>query len=565
MSANPAVPFDQLAYKRADYETIVNILRRSRLRLRLAPNISAASQAIQDMQGIMFNYHSQAALARIRHDRQTDDPFYTAEQDFYDQTDAQVTQLTMLFYTTLLGSHHRKELEQQFGSLIFRKAMNLREIIKPAAVEDIAEENRLSSAYMQQMADALIQLDGRDYTTSQLEPLQESPDRLVRIKAHEAQANWLNQHGEELDQLFDQLVAVRTRISRKLGYATFTELGYKRMERFDYKRSQVESLRQSVVRYIVPITREIRHLQRRRLNLEHLKYYDLPCLFPSGNPKLIIPPAELPSQTEQALAKITRQEPSFFKSMIEGGYLDLESRANKAPGGYCSTVYNAGMPFILMNANGTAQDAATLLHEAGHAYASQRSLVDLNLLEYHSPTLETCEIHSTALEYLSYPQMDRFFGVEAENFTLMHMTEALLFIPYGCMVDEFQHIIYDQPKLTPAERHQVWQNLEKTYMPDLDYADEPFYAKGGAWQKKMHIYVAPFYYIDYVLAQLVALDLWQLSRKSPEKAWRRYDKLCSLGGRETFLKLLADAELESPFESGLIKRLAYAACDFLDL
>lgn len=565
MSANPAVPFDQLIYKRADYETIVNTLRRSRLRLRLAPNIGSASQAIQDMQGIMRNYHSQAALARIRHDRQTDDPFYTAEQDYYDQTDAQVTQLTQLFYTTMLGSHHRKELEQQFGSLIFRKAMNLREIIKPAAVEDLSEENRLSSAYMQKMSDALIQLDGHDYTVSQLEPLQESPDRLIRKKAHEAQADWLDKQSEELDQLFEQLVSVRTRISRKLGYATFTELGYKRMERFDYKRSQVESLRQSVVRYIVPITREIRHLQRRRLNLEHLKYYDLPCLFPSGNPTLVIPPEELPLQAELALGKITRQEPSFFKSMIDGGFLDLESRANKAPGGYCSTVFSAGMPFILMNANGTAQDAATLLHEAGHAYASHRSLADLNLLEYHSPTLETCEIHSTALEYLSYPQMDRFFGVEAENYTMMHMTEALLFIPYGCMVDEFQHIIYDQPRLTPAERHQVWRDLENTYMPDLDYGQEPFYVKGGAWQKKGHIYVAPFYYIDYVLAQLVALDLWQLSRKSPDKAWRRYDKLCSLGGRETFLKLLAGAELESPFESGLIKRLAYAACDFLDL
>ncbi len=565
MEVKAAQSFAQWPYHRAEYEKIATEIRKNRLRLRLSLSPAVAIQSVKDFQAILRYYYSQAAVARIRHDQHTDDPFYAAEQDYYDQTDAQISQQTQSFYSTMLGSRHRKDLEEHYGSLIFRKAQNLQDTVRQNVVDDLSEENRLASAYLQKMSAAAIPMDDHTFTIAQLEPLQQSPDRQVRVKTFVAYGNWLESQKKDLDQLFDQLVATRTKISRKLGCSSFTELGYKRLERFDYQRSQVEELRQAVIRYIVPLTQEIRRLQRRRLGVDHLYFYDWPCLFPAGNPQMLIPFSKLPDQLDQALSTLTKTEPSFFRTLIAGGYLDLASRANKTPGGYCSTVINAGLPFILMNASGTAQDVSVLLHEAGHAYASMRSMADPTLLEYHQPTLETCEIHSTALEFLSYPLMERFFGPDAGNYALMHMTEALLFIPYGCLVDEFQHIIYDQPKLLPEQRHEIWRNLEKIYLPDLDYDQEPFHASGGGWQKKEHIFVSPFYYIDYVLAQIVALDLWQLSRKTPDKAWRSYDKLCGLGGRDTFLQLLKKAGLDSPFDMGTIKRVAFAACSFLDL
>ena len=206
-----------------------------------------------------------------------------------------------------------------------------------------------------------------------------------------------------------------------------------------------------------------------------------------------------------------------------------------------------------------------LMHECGHAYAALRSFKHTDLLEYHQPTLETCEIHSTALEYLSYPHLDAFFGPAGQEAALLHMTESLLFLPYGCMVDEFQHRIYDEPTLTPADRNQVWLELEHRYQPDLDYDGAPFFSEGRAWQKKEHIFNSPFYYIDYVLAQLTALDIWSTSRKHPDRAWKKYDALCEAGGHGTFLELLEKAGLASPFEPDTIKRLAYAVCDFLAL
>ena len=557
--------FAEWPYKRAALELLTEEIRKARMHLRLAIVPNTAAQAVTDLQAILRLYQTQAAVARIRHDQHTDDPFYLAEQAYYNEADARVAQETESFYTVLLASRFRPDLEAQFGSLIFRKAQNLRETVQPSIVDDLAEENRLASLYMQKMSAAAIELNGRSFTIAQLDPLLQAPDRPTRQAAHQAQAAWLQEQALSLDQLFDQLVAARDRMSTKLGLPSFTELGYKRMERFDYQRSQVEALRKAVIRYIVPLTREIRRLQRRRLGVEQLLYFDLPCLFPGGNPRLLPAVAELPALAEQTLARLTRKSPSFFQTLIDSGYLDLPTRPNKSPGGYCSTIVNTGLPFIMMNAGGTARDVSVLLHEAGHAYASLRSLPDMVLLEYREPSMETCEIHSTALEYLSYPHMEPFFGPEAENYTLLHMTEALLFLPYGCLVDEFQHIIYDQPRLTPEQRHQVWHDLEKIYQPDLEYAGDPFYAKGGAWQKKEHIFTSPFYYIDYVIAQLSALDIWQTSRRTPDKAWRQYDRLCSLGGRDTCLNLLRQADLASPFDTGTIKRVAYAACDFLGL
>ncbi len=557
--------FDKLVYQRVGYEFIAAELRKARLHLRIAVNPAAAAQTVQDMQAALRLYATQSAIARIRHDCHTDDAFYSDEQAYYDQTDARVALLVQSFYSTMLNSRHRAELENRYGRLIFRKAENLKETVNAAVVEDLAEESRLESTFDQLMSSATVHFDEAFMTLAELEPHLESADRLTRQRAHSAREDWYQQHGDSLDRLFDQMVAIRHRISQKLKLRSFTELGYKRMERFDYGREHIDALRQAVVRYIVPLTREIRRLQRRRLGVDELNHYDLPCLNPAGNPQVMPELAAIPQMTAQILGDITRQQPSFFQRLIDGGYLDLQPRVNKSPGGYCSDIINAGMPFILMNAGGTADDISTLLHEAGHAYATLRSMENMTLMEYIEPTMDVCEIHSTTMELFGYNHIKPFFGADAENYTLMHMTQALLFIPYGCLVDEFQHRIYDQPDMTAELRYRTWRELEKIYMPDVRYDEAPFLKKGGAWQMKAHIFVAPFYYIDYVLAQLVSLDLWRSSKTSPEKAWQCYDQLCGLGGRETFKNLLEMAGLASPFESGTIKRVAYAASSFLDL
>ncbi|MEA4890234.1 MAG: M3 family oligoendopeptidase [Clostridiaceae bacterium] len=565
MPAEGCLPFAKITYQRADFTKVSLDMRHARLHLRLALNPAGAVEAVREMQVVMRHYQTMASLAQIRHDQQTGHPYYAAEQAYYDQADAQYNQQLQQFYAALLNSRYRPVLEKTFGTHIFIKAENHRRIVQPEIVQELALENQLISRYEQRMAGLSVDYQGQSLSLAQLEPYLESPDRMVRQSAHLAMAQALQTQSGALDQLFDQLSSVRQSISRKLGFTHFTDLGYRRMERFDYRRDQIEHLRENILRYIVPVTQEIRRLQKRRLKLDRLYYYDLPCLFPEGNPKLQIRPEDLAPAAGRVMSRLTGQDPSFLQIMVDGGYLDVAARPEKVQGGYCETLYEPAMPFILLNAAGTAQDVSTLVHETGHAYAALCSLKDQKLLEYHHPTLETCEIHSTAMEYLTYPYMDVFFGAAAPAYRQMHLTQALLFLPYGCLVDEFQHRIYDEPQLSAAGRNQIWLELEKKYQPDLDYEQAPFFSEGRAWQKKEHVYTSPFYYIDYVLAQLAALDLWRTARSDAPAAWAKYDRLCGLGGTDTFLHLLQQAGLPSPFDTGTIKRLAYAVCDELSL
>ena len=272
MDAQTDKRFDQLEYRRVEFEFVASELRRARLRLRLASNSAAAGQAIHDMQAAMRLYKTHSAIARIRHDQSTDDSFYAGEQAYYDQADARIALQEQSFYSTLLSSRHRTELENTFGQLIFRKAENFKETVRAGAVESLAEENRLASSYLQMLSAASVVVDGQILPLSNLGPLLQSPDRNTRARAHRAEAGWYQQHAGDLDRLFNELVNTRAAISRKVGFRSFTDLAYKRLERFDYGRADVELLRQSVVRYIVPLTSEIRRLQRRRLGLDTLCY-----------------------------------------------------------------------------------------------------------------------------------------------------------------------------------------------------------------------------------------------------------------------------------------------------
>ena len=369
----------------------------------------------------------------------------------------------------------------------------------------------------------------------------------------------------KFDQIYDDMVKVRTKAAQKLGYKTFTELGYKRMERYDYNRDDVAKFRDAILKYIVPITEQIRTLQKERLGVDELMFYDLPCLFKNGNPVPSVSMDDYEKVTGTFFRKIFEADPSFFDVLSKHGFTDLLSRKNKSTGGYCMYLEDYTIPFIFMNGNGTADDIATVVHEGGHAYAAIKSSESSPFVECLSPTLETCEIHSTAMEYMSYPYMNLFYGDAADSYCQHHMTDGLLFLPYGCMVDEFQHIIYDNYDMSPADRHKVWKSLEEKYQPFIKYDDQPFHKMGGAWMKKDHIFTSPFYYIDYCLSQICALQLWMESREDMKTALLKYNTLCEAGGNDTFLNLIKKAGLKSPFDTDVIKTIAYACCDFLNL
>ena len=559
------IDFKNIEYVRPSLEDFKEKVQNIRFRLMTSQEVEAAESAIFEYEKLMSKFDTAYALCNILHDLDTSNEFYTDELEFYDEAIPTVSELSSGVLSILLNCPCAEQLRLKYGPMIFRKAQNQKETINKEVIGLLTEESALENEYGQLQSEAEIVFAGKTLNLSLLTPHMESTNRIERKAAAKAIDDYYMMRKPKFDQIYHDLVRVRTEAARKLGFESFTQLGYKRMERYDYNREDVDRFRNAILKYIVPITVKLRELQQERLGLDSLMFYDLPCMFKDGNPTPVVSMKDYEKVTGEFFRKMFEADPSFFDVLSDHGFTDLLSRKNKSTGGYCMYLEDYAIPFIFMNGNGTADDVATVIHEGGHAYAAIKSSESSPFVECLSPTLETCEIHSTAMEYMSYPFMNMFYGDAAEAYCQHHMVDGLLFLPYGCMVDEFQHIIYDDPDMTPDARHKVWKSLEEKYQPFIRYDDQPFHAAGGAWMKKDHIFTSPFYYIDYCLSQICALQLWNESRVDMKSALVKYNTLCEAGGNDTFLNLLKKAGLKSPFDVDVIKTIAYSCCDFLDL
>jgi len=557
--------FQDIKYERPSLEAFRENVMRVRLKIMTAHSTENIETALLEFQKEYSRFKTAMSLCMIHHDRDIGNAFFQEEMTFFEEAYAVAEELAAGVYSALLNSEFKEDCIALFEDMIFKKAQNKKDIVSKELIAPLSREAALQNEYDRLIAEAVISFDGKEYNISTITPFLESANRSVRKMAEKAVADFYSDCKEKMDQIYDELVLLRTDMAKKQGFDNFIGLGYKRMERYDYTPEMVAEFRDMVVKYIVPITIEIRKLQKERFGHEALKYYDLKSFFVSGNPIPALSRKAFSDAASRLFQEIFESDPSFYDVLQLHGFTDIDARKGKAAGGYCTTLLDYGIPFVFLNANEIAEDITTLIHEAGHAYAAIRSVDASPFLECMSPTLEACEIHSTAMEFLSYPYMDLFFGKNADAYRELHMTQALLFLPYGCMVDEFQHMIYENPDLSPDERHGVWKRLEEKYQPFLDYDGIPFYENGGAWQKKGHIFTDPFYYIDYCLALVVSLEIWDMSEKDYKKALSRYDQFCMEGGTAAFLTLLEKARLSNPFHESAMKRVAYQACRFLQL
>jgi len=554
--------FSQMPYKRVELESTLEklqLLLDNFKGAKTAEEAFAAFKEAQVFEGYCDTMHS---LGEIRHTLDTTDGFYDAENDYIDETSPEFMPLQQEFTKALLASPFRKEFEAAWGTLLFDKAELDLKTFKPEIVPDLQEENRLTSEYDKLIASAQIEFDGKTLTLAELDPYHENPDRTVREASLRARADWYMKNADQLDNLFDQLVKVRTKMAQAMGYKNFIELGYYRMERLGYGRKEVDVFRQAVISHIVPISTKLKAEQAKRIGVETIKPYDDACLYLDGNAKPIGTPDDIFAHGKKMYHELSKDTAEFIDFMLENELFDVLTRPGKASGGYCSYLDDYKAPFIFANFNGTSDDIDVLTHEAGHAFASYgaRDIYPMALREY---SMETAEIHSMSMEFFAWPWMEGFFGDATEKYRESHLAKGLTFIPYGTMVDDFQHHIYEKPEMTPAERNALWLELEEKYRPYLDLKDFPFYGDGRRWQSQLHVYVAPFYYIDYCLAQTAALAFWAEDQENHQIAWDKYCRLVKLAGTKTFSDLLAGAGIASPFVDASVKNIADAVAKWL--
>ena len=556
--------FWDMPYSRPDLEAAKETIKELTDKLANASTFEEAKEVFIQYEELNKHYQTMGTLAHIRHTIDTRDEFYAEEQKFYNNAGPVLQEYSLAFTITLLKSPFLDEFKKEFAEVYFTNAEMELKTFSPEIIPDMQEEALLVQKYEALLASASIPFNGETYTISQIAPYKQDPDDDVRLAAWKAEGQWYKDNQAELDDIYDKLVHLRDKMGRKLGYDGYTQLGYYRMTRNCYTKEDVAKFREAVVKYVVPVVNETYKVQAERLGKEYpMSFADNALAFRSGNAKPCTDAEGILAHGKVFYDALSPETSKFFNTMLDGDLLDVLSKEGKRVGGYCTSIPDYEVPFIFANFNGTSGDVETVTHEAGHAFAGwlNRKRIPFDTCW---PSLEACEVHSMSMEFFAWPWAEGFFGDDTRKFRYFHLAESFRFIPYGTMVDHFQHIVYEKPDMTPKQRHETWKELLGIYMPwmKLD-GDIPFYSEGEGWQRQHHIYSSPFYYIDYCLAQTVALEFWAMIQEDFDNAWKHYMAYTEQGGSEVFTKLLENAGMESPFEEETIKGVCKKADEWL--
>lgn len=546
--------FKDMPYERVDFDRVKKEMDEIMEEFDAAKNGEEQFEVHKKFYALSDRVSTLYTIAHIRYDIDTSDEFYEKEHEYYDEMLPMFESMALKYAGKLYQSPYREYLEKKIGSVAFKNIELREKSMDEKLIPLMQEENALTMEYNKLIASAKIRFDGKELNLSLMRPYLVHRDRSVRAAAWKEYGAFFEANAEKLDEIYDKLVKNRTAQARKMGYENYVELGYYRMGRNCYGQKEVESYREQVKRDFVPFAERLHERRRRRLGLDKLSYIDDAVYFTEGNPAPVGTPGEILAAGQRMYSELSPETKEFYDFMMDNELFDVLGRKTKKAGGYMTYMPLYNSPFVFANFNGTSGDVDVITHECGHAFQGYLSGMD-PVREHADIGMETAEIHSMSMEFFTQEWMPLFFGDRAEDYIEMHLEDSAAFIPYGCMVDEFQHIVYANPDMTPAERHAAWLKLEKEYRPHQDYGDDAFFGKGGIWQKQQHIYNSPFYYIDYCLAQTCALQYKVKMDDDYKAAWESYLKLCKLSACDFYTNMIKEVGLDSPFEPGCMKNI----------
>ena len=557
--------FNEMTYTRPDIGALLARCRELAAKAAAAPDGDALVRLYYEQSEAFAEYNTAANLANIHYTCDTRDEYWKAEQDFFDANGPAVTNASVEISRAFLANPHVDALTEKFGTTCVAGMKNAVLGMDDRTVELQQQFNALVSRYQQIYGGALVELDGKQLTIPQLGPYKEDLDPAVRRAAYEAEAGYFDAHRAELDELYGEIVKNLNAQARVMGYHDYSELSYVRMNRIGYGPEEIRKFRDQVANDVVPQLQKVMALRAKRTGIARPTFTDLPIMFKDGNPKPIPGYKARMDAARTMYHELSPETAEFIDFMQDNELFDVESRPGKMSGGYMTSLPSYKAPFIFANWNNTSGDVDVLTHECGHAFEGYVAERDPAIpADLECPGMESAEIHSMAMEFLTAPWHHLLFGKDTDKYALLHAEDSFVFLAYGCEVDEFQHIMYQNPDLTPDERNAEWLKLEKKYRPWIDFAGLPFYGRGAGWQRQLHIYECPFYYIDYCLSTMAALQFFLLSLTDHKDAWERYLRLVRRAGMASYTELLETAGLKVPFEEGSIKGIAQQMTDWLE-
>lgn len=542
--------FDEV---QAEYDAIAQALED-------ATTVQQGTDAFARWDALRRSFATWSALTELQFQRDTRNPDFKTAVEQLNVLRPKLTGLDVMMKRKFLASPLRRLLEHEIGSYVFERwemdVTSYDPVIEPFAVH----ESTLEDEYTALIASAKIEFRGENLNLSRLGKYAEDPDRETRHASTVAKWDFYERNGATIDRIFDDLVRVRHKMARELEFRNFIELAYRRLARTDYGPAEVARWREEIVREIVPLAQRIVRQQAQKLGVDRVMLWDERVFSTAGGPK---PPQgydAMLSAAREAFDGLGPQIGSFARMMMDRELIDLQARDGKAMAGFCTSFPTYGLPYVFANFNGTTHDVNVLVHEFGHAFQGYESR-DMAVSEYLWPTFESCEIHSMSMEFFTYPQLERFFGPEAQRYRVEHLQSSLTVLPYAAAIDHFQHMVYENPDATREQRHGFWKQIEAAYLPWRSFDGIAHLERGAFWQHQRHIFIVPFYYIDYSLAMCCALQFWAKSLDDYRAALSEYTALCRRGGTMPFQALVESAGLQSPFQPGVLKRVAEVAAE----
>ncbi len=555
--------FSTLEYQRPDFAAVGSFAEQMAERMQQAGSYEELKALMKEGEEASKDFSTMCVIASIRNTLDTRDEFYEKEQEYIDEQTPLITPKFLAMDAALLNSPFRADIEKEYGKQYFVQKELEKKIFCEANIPLMQQEAKLTSEYQKMMATAEIPFDGKTLNLYGVQKYFEHEDRSIRAAAVKAYSDFYHKNEQRLEEIWDELIKIRNEMGRNLGYENFIPVGYMQQGRTDYGQKEVESFREQVLTEIVPLCEKLYEAQRKRLGIDTLKFYDESRVFADGN---AVPAGDDDFMVEQARKmyhEISPETGEFIDFMIEHELMDLKNKPGKASTGYMTYLARYQSPFVFSCFNQTIFDMQVLTHELGHAFAGYMAMRHQPVMEYYSESTDIAEIHSMSMEQFAYPYAEQFFGEDADKFRFAHLQEAITFVPFGVAVDEFQHICYANPSLTPKERTLEWKKLEAKYMPWRKYDADDFFDRGGYWYHKLHIYLYPFYYINYTLTTMGAMEFKKKNYEDHAAAWEDYLKLCKCGGSMSYLETLRHANVHNPFEAGSVKNVISVAKDEL--
>lgn len=555
--------FSEMPYSRPDIDGLIAQCNELTAKFAAAESAQEQIEIFTQLEEAKKSLFDMETIVYIRNSVDMNDEFYAGEREYLDNNLPKLYEAYNLFNKELLNSRFVEELKKEFGTHLFDCLEMQQRSFSPAIIDLMAKDAELCTRYQNILAGAQIEFDGKVLNTSQLGAYRYSSDRALRKGAMEAEGRYFEQHKEELDEIYDKLVKIRTEIAHTLGFENYVEYAYVSKQR-SYTAKDVANFRRQVKEVMVPKNLEYKKMQAERIGVENFMFYDDAFAYVDGSPLPKHDRAELVKRAHQMYTELSSETKELFDTMTEKELFDLDAKPGKRPGGYCATMYGKGLPFIFANFNGTQGDVDVLTHEAGHALASFTACKEVKYFALQDCCAESAETHSMSMEFLTTPWHHLFFGEDTAKYQESHTKGASFFIPYGVIGDYFQELVYTHPEWTPAERDACWLDLEKQFRPYLDYSEVPFNARGAGWQKLAHIYVIPFYYIEYSLAQTLSLQFFAMFLENPDNAWKKYMEFLRYGGTLGFEETIKACGLVSPFEEGSIEKICTPIYKWID-